>query len=55
MQPGFAARTSNVPLSEDAVVTVANRAATEKMKKKDDEKTRKARSEKARLDRGKRC
>jgi hypothetical protein len=53
MQLGFTARTSNAPLPEDTVARVANRATAEKAKKKDDEKTRKARREKVRLDRGK--
>jgi hypothetical protein len=47
-QPGFAARTSNTSLPKEAVVRAANHVAAKKTKKKkDDEKTRKAR-----LDRG---
>jgi hypothetical protein len=56
MQPSFFARASNASLPEDAVVRVANRAATEKTKKKkDDKKARKVRREWAKLDWGKQC
>jgi hypothetical protein len=54
MQPGFVARTSNVPLPQDTVVRAANHATAEEMKKKDAEKVRKAEREKAKLDRRKR-
>jgi hypothetical protein len=43
MQPGFAARTSNAPLLEDAVVRATNRVTVEEAKKKKNE-------EKAKLD-----
>jgi hypothetical protein len=54
MQPGFIARTSNVPLPEDTVVRAANHATAKETKKKDAEKVRKAEREKAKLDRRKR-
>jgi hypothetical protein len=54
MQPGFIARTSNVPLPEDTVVRAANHATAEETKNKDAEKVRKAEREKAKLDQRKR-
>jgi hypothetical protein len=49
MQFGFAARTSNVLLLEDAVVRTTNCAMVEEAKKKNDEKVRKAEREKAKF------
>lgn len=55
MQPGFIAGASNSPLLEDVAMRAANRAvAEERKKRKDDKKTRMARREKAKLDRGNR-